>query len=183
MERPHHVSRLLSSQFETDGPLGQKNMFISRRADTSDSVRSILRATRVLKAGMVIFIASDVRWSGPNAVSARFLGSEFEFSTTWVMLAALSGAPVVPVYCTMSANAAHSLEFLPRSWVPSSTAHPGEIASWVQRSLDETEKRVREHPSNSNEYFFWSEPSEQAHERAKRRVGRDAARGAREPRQ
>jgi KDO2-lipid IV(A) lauroyltransferase len=156
MERPHHVSRLLSRQFDSEGPLGQKKLFISRKADASESAASILRATRVLKAGMVVFIASDVRWSGQNVVSGRFLGRDYEFSATWAKLAALSGAPVVPVFCAMASDGSHELEFL-EGWhiAASSTGH--EIANWVQKSLDELEARVAREPANSNDYFFWSD--------------------------
>ncbi len=162
MERPHHISRYLNQQFETDGPLGQKRLFISRRSDASESAGSILRAGRVLKAGMGVLIASDVRWSGPHTAPATFLGREYTFSATWVALAALTGAPVVSVFCKMAPDGTHDLEFLPPFRVPSQAPSDGQAGAWVQRAVGEIEERVRQEPSNSNEYFFWSEPDDPA---------------------
>jgi KDO2-lipid IV(A) lauroyltransferase len=173
MERPHHVSRLLSQQFDSEGPLGQKKLFISRKSDAGESAAAVLRATRVLKAGMVVFIASDVRWSGANVAPARFLGQRYDFSATWVKLAALSGAPVVPVFCSMTADGMHELEFLEPWYVPS-TSSEADIARWVQRSLDEIEARVRRDPANSNEYFFWSESDDWIAARRRAATSREA---------
>ncbi len=158
MERPHHISRVLGRHFETDGPLGQKKLFISRKADPSEAAGSILRAGRVLKAGMVVLIAGDVRWTGPQTAPGRFLGREYTFSATWVALAALTGAPVVRVFCTMDPDGGHQLEFLPAFHVPPDAPSRGETSYWVQTCLDAIEQRVKSDPANSNEYFFWSEP-------------------------
>lgn len=168
MERPHHISKLLSQGFETDGPLGQRKLFISRRADPSESAGAILRAGRVLKAGMGILIASDVRWEGPHTAPARFLGREYQFSATWVALASLTGAPVVPVFCRMAPDGTHELEFLPDFHVPPDAAADGGAGGWVQRALDEIERRVGGDPANSNEYFFWAEPDDPAARLARR---------------
>jgi KDO2-lipid IV(A) lauroyltransferase len=157
MERPHHISKFLNRQFETDGPLGQRKLFISRRAGPSESAGSILRAARILKAGMVVLIASDVRWTGPHTAAASFLGREYNFSATWVALAALTGAPVVSVFCRMDPEGAHQLEFLPHFHVPADAPGNGQAAHWVQSALSQIEERVQSYPGNSNEYFFWSE--------------------------
>ncbi len=157
MERPHHISKFLNKEFDTDGPLGQKKLFISRKASPTEAAGSILRAGRVLKAGMVVMIAGDVRWSGGNTAEASFLGSTYRFSATWVTLAALTGAPIVPVFCRMESDGANHLEFLPSFHVPSDGAKPGRIEQYVQPCLARIEERVRLHPENSNEYFFWDE--------------------------
>ena len=97
-ERPRNVSKYLGKQFRTDGPLGQEKLFISRRSSPSEAAGSILRASRVLKAGMVLKIASDVRWHGGHTAPGEFLGETYQFSTTWIVLAAMTGAAVVPVF-------------------------------------------------------------------------------------
>ena len=158
MEKPHHVSKMLAKEFETDGPLGQKKLFISRKANPTEAAGSILRAGRVLKAGMVVMIASDVRWETGITAEASFLGQTYRFSATWVSLAALTGAPVVPVFCRMEADGAHHLEFLPSFHVPKDGGKPGRVAEFVQPCLTAIEERVRLHPENSNEYLFWDEP-------------------------
>jgi KDO2-lipid IV(A) lauroyltransferase len=162
MERPHHVSRRLGQEFETDGPLGQKKLFISRKASATEAAGSILRAGRILKAGMTILIASDVRWNGQHTAPAMFLGNQYTFSATWVVLAALTGAPVVSVFCRMRPDGTHELEYLPPFEVPSDAHTSNQTAYWVQKAVSEIELRVGLDPANSNEYFFWSSPDDSA---------------------
>lgn len=157
MERPRHVSKYMTKQFETDGPLGQDKLFISRKGDAAGAAGSILRAARVLNAGMLVYLAGDVRWTGPHTQPARFLGREFTFSATWVNLAALTGAPVVPVFCQMRDDGRYQVEFRPGFQVPSDAVKTGQAGHWVQTYLSLLEEQVRLHPENSNEYFFWTE--------------------------
>ena len=159
MERPRHVSKYLMKQF---GPLGQEKLFISRKGDPSGSAGSILRASRILKAGMLVYIAGDVRWSGPHAQPARFLGRTFQFSATWANLAAMTRAPVVPVFCQMVPDGTYQIEFRPAFHVPADASKTGETAVLVQSFMSAIEDLVRLYPDNSNEYFFWPEPDDQA---------------------
>jgi lauroyl/myristoyl acyltransferase len=161
MERPRHISRYLSRQFATDGPLGQSKLFISRsKGDPAGSASSILRASKILNAGMIIYLAGDVRWTGPNTQVARFMGQHYHFSATWVLLAALTGAPVVPVFCPMLADGTYQIDFRPPLSIPKDAPRNGQVLPWVQSYLETLEDEVRLHPDNSNEYFFWSESDE-----------------------
>jgi KDO2-lipid IV(A) lauroyltransferase len=161
MERPRHVSRYLTRQFATDGPLGQSKLFISRsKGDPAGSAGSILRAAKVLQSGMIIYLAGDVRWTGPNTQVARFLGQRYHFSATWVRLAALTGAPVVPVFCPMLADGSYHVDFRPPFQIPEDAPRNGRTLDWVQSYLRILEDEVRRHPDNSNDYFFWSESDE-----------------------
>ncbi len=160
MERPNHVSQYLKQRFETEGPLGQKRLFISRKADPNEAAGSILRAGRVLKAGMIMLIAGDVRWEGGNTEEATFLGNTYQFSSTWATLAAITGAPVVPVFCRMLRDGTHRLEFLPGFNVPGSAVRQKQLGAYVQTCLDQVQERVRLSPENSNEYFFWDDPDD-----------------------
>lgn len=158
MERPHHVSKLLGHHLRMDGPLGQAGMLISRkRSGSAEAAGMVLRAVKVLRAGMVLCLAGDVRWSGPNTAPARFLGEDLTFTATWVILAALSGAPVVPVFCRMSRNGAYDLEFRPSFRVPSDTVATGQVPRFVQAFLEDVEGQLRDDPANGNEYALWSE--------------------------
>ena len=158
MERPRHISKYLTKQFETDGPLGQKKLFISRsKDDPVNSASSILRASRVLSAGMLIYLAGDVRWSGQNTQTGHFLGRTYQFSATWVRLAAMTGAPVVPVFCRMRADGTYQVEFQTAFLVPEDAPRTGQTRHWVQSYLELLEEQVRLYPENSNEYFFWPE--------------------------
>jgi KDO2-lipid IV(A) lauroyltransferase len=162
MERPRHVSKFLERQFDADGPLAQGKLFISRKGDATGSAGSILRASRALKAGMILYLAGDVRWTGAHTQVAEFLGRNFRFSATWVHLAALSGAPVVPIFCHMQPEGRYHVEFRPPWHVPAEAVHDGGAAAWVQRFLTMLEEQVRLHPANSNEYFFWPAPDADA---------------------
>jgi phosphatidylinositol dimannoside acyltransferase len=157
MERPRHISRFMSRHFKTDGPLGQDKLFISRQGVPADSASSILRAARTLKAGMLLYLAGDVRWTGQMTDSARFLGRSMRFSTTWVVLAAMTEAPVVMVFCRMQPDGRYHMGFRPAFTVPKNAADKGKAAEWVERFIEVLEDQVRCYPANSNDYFFWSE--------------------------
>jgi lauroyl/myristoyl acyltransferase len=157
MERPRHISRFLARQFDTDGPTGQKKLFISRRATPAEAAGSILRASRVLSAGMILMIAGDVRWSGAHTSAAEFLGHRYDFSNTWVKLAAMTGAAVVPVFCRFDEDGAFQLEFLDPYTVPRDHTDAEQVAGHVQNYLRVIETHVARSPANSNDYFFWSE--------------------------
>ncbi len=158
MERPRNVSRYMTDQFRTDGALGQEKLFISRRSTPTEAAGSILRAMRILNAGMVLQIASDVRWQGAHTAPGHFLGSTYLFSTTWIVLAAMTGAPVVPTFCRPDGKGRYHLDFLPSFRVPAETPKNGQATIYVQRSLDAVAEQVRRHPDQSNDYFTWPKP-------------------------
>jgi phosphatidylinositol dimannoside acyltransferase len=159
MERPRHISRYMARHFETRGPLGQDKLFISRQGVPADSASSILRAARAIKAGMLLYVAGDVRWTGQLTESARFLGRTMRFSTTWVALAAMTEAPVVIVFCRMEPDGRYHIEFREAFQIPKDVAARGEVGRWVQHFMDTLEEQVRRFPANSNDYFFWEELS------------------------
>ncbi len=160
MERPRHISKFLSQQFDTDGPTGQKKLFISRKATPSEAAGSIMRAMRVLNSGMILMIAGDVRWSGPQNSSATFLGKPYTFSNTWVKLAALNGAPVLRVFCRIEEDGSYKLDFHEPYTIPRGNPDAEESAAYVQDFLAVVESEVARSPENSGEYFFWGEPVE-----------------------
>lgn len=155
MERPRHISKFLERQFRVDGPVSQDKLFISRKGDPNGSAGTILRAARALKAGMILYLAGDVRWSGAHTQPGRFLGVRHHFSATWVRLAAMTSAPVVPVFCHMRPEGTYHIEFLAPLEVPNDSGDGDRAQHWVQSFLCLLEDQVRLHPSNSNEYFFW----------------------------
>lgn len=157
MERPRHVSKFLERQFAVDGPLAQEKLFISRKGDANGSAGSILRAARALGAGMTLYLAGDVRWTGAHTQTATFLGRRFQFSATWVNLASMTGAPVIPVFCHMQPDGRYHIQFHPPFRVPPDAMPTEQVQPWVQSFLTLLEAQVRLHPSNSNEYFFWPE--------------------------
>ena len=157
MERPRHISKFLSRQFDSDGPTGQKKLFISRRSNPKEAASSILRASRVLRDGMILMIAGDVRWVGPQTTPGTFLGRRYNFSNTWAKLAAMTGAPIVPVFCRIAPDGTYELEFQSSYTLPEGTPDPEELEGWVQAYLQTIEEQVERHPANSADYFFWSD--------------------------
>jgi KDO2-lipid IV(A) lauroyltransferase len=161
MERPRHISRFMARHFKTDGPLGQQRLFISRQGIPADSASSILRAARAIKAGLLLYLAGDVRWTGRLTEPARFLGSTMRFSTTWVVLAAMTEAPVIMAFCRMESDGRYHLEFRPAFRVPKDAPEKGETGEWARYFIETLEDQVRRYPSNSNDYFFWRDPDQQ----------------------
>ncbi len=162
MERPRSISRFMSRRFNGEGPHSQDKLFISRKGDSTEGASSILRASRVLKAGMLLYMAGDVRWSGKLTEPARFLGRTMRFSSTWVVLASMTAAPVVPVTCHVGEDRRFHLEFRPAFQIPRDVEAAGQVGEWVQRFLELVEEQVRLHPSNSNDYLFWREDEQVA---------------------
>lgn len=160
-ERPRQISKLVSRDFGDDGPLGQRRLFISRRLTAKEGSTAIRRAVRILQAGMIVQIAGDVRWSGGRTAPGTFLGKRYRFTTTWITLAAMTGAPVVPVYSVMRPDGSCDLEFLDAIEVSPDALKTGEAARLVQGNLDAIEQRIRLHPDNSLDYLFWSESDPQ----------------------
>jgi len=154
-EKPRNISRYLTQQFATDGELGQAELFVSRKAGTAELASSIYHASRVLRAGMILKVACDVRWQDAKAVTATFLGHTESFSTTWVTMAAMTGAAVLPAFCRMGEDGTFDLEFLPSFQVPTEARRDGQAADWVRRGLGVLESQVRSYPEQSNDYFFW----------------------------
>ena len=155
-ERPRAISKVVERTFTTDGPLGQERLFMSRKASVAEGGTAIRRAVRILEAGMIVQVAGDVRWSGPRTAAADFIGNTYTFTTTWITIAALSGAPVLPAFGRVLADGTYEVEFLPEFSVPSSAARSDDLSPWVREFLAEVEERVRRDPTNSAEYFFWS---------------------------
>lgn len=164
MERPRHISKFLDSRFDTEGPDGQRDLFISRKSDPSKAAASIVKAARMLKAGRIVKMACDVRWSGAHTTTAEFLGCEHDFAHTWVKLAAMTGAPVIPVFCSMKDDGSYLLEFLEPFSVPAAEAStPEAIAGWVRLGLSQIESRLADSPGDSNDYFFWGGEDDPSH--------------------
>jgi len=162
MERPRNISRFMARRFDTEGALSQDKLFISRKGESTDAASSILRAARVLKSGMVLFLAGDVRWSGQMTAPARFLGRTLRFSTTWTHLASMAGSPVVIVHCRIGADRRYHIEFHPPFQVPRDVVQKGQTGYWVQHFMGILEEQIRLHPTNSNDYLFWRESEDQA---------------------
>jgi KDO2-lipid IV(A) lauroyltransferase len=155
-ERPRNISRFLKEQLDSEGPLGQAGLYVSRRTPMTAAASMIVRLARILREGMIVKIACDVRWRAGKVATAEFLGQRETFSSAWVQLAARTGAPVVPAFCRVDEAGTYDIEFQPALHVPPEAARDGRDAEWVQLALAAVESQVRRHPEQSNDYFFWT---------------------------
>lgn len=155
-ERPRNVSQFLKAKLESDGPLGQAGLYISRRTPMTEAASMIVRLARILKEGMIVKVACDVRWRGGKIARADFLGQSDTFTSAWVHLAARTSAAVVLVFCRLDEAGIYHLEFQSPFQVPTDAARNGQDAGWVQKALEAVEVQVGLHPDASNDYFFWS---------------------------
>ncbi|WP_165250789.1 lysophospholipid acyltransferase family protein [Paludisphaera soli] len=157
MERPRSLSRYMASRFEREGPLSQDKLFISRKGGPTDSASSILRAAKVLKSNLMLFLAGDVRWTGQLTAEARFMDRTLRFSTTWIALGAMTQAPIVPVFCRMGEDSRYHMEFRPHFVLPRDAQEEAKAGGHVQAFLDLLQEEIRRHPADSNEYLFWED--------------------------
>src|SRR5438445_706857 len=97
------------------GVMGRLDLLVvpghARPATPAEAAAAVHRAARLLNAGLIVKMASDVRWPDARAVRTTFLGREEPFSTAWVNLAALTGAAVVPAFCRMDDDGRFDLVF------------------------------------------------------------------------
>jgi KDO2-lipid IV(A) lauroyltransferase len=154
-ERPRNVSEYLLRQFRSAGAHGQEGLFVSRTATPAEAASTVYHAARLLKAGMLLKVACDVRWDDAKAATTAFLGRSESFSTTWVTLAAMTGASVVPAFCRMDERGTFHLDFRPPLTVPRDARRDGRALPWVEHALADLEAEVKRHPEHSNDYFFW----------------------------
>ena len=158
MERPRHISRFLSRHFETEGPLGQDKLFISRQGVPADSASSILRAARAIKAGMLLYLAGDVRWTGRLTESASLPGPQHEILDDLGCSGRDDGG--AGRHGVLSHGAGRSLPYRVSPGVSRSQGCTGEGKSaGLGPALHRDPGRSGSpYPSNSNDYFFWSDP-------------------------
>jgi len=150
-ERPRHLSKVIDKYFRSEGPLGQRELFLSRHKSGNAATAAIVRALKCLKAGHVVLTTNDVRWNDNRSVVARLMGIDWRFTSTWVMLAQRSKAPIVQVFCLMLPDGRHELRFLPPEHIPAD-ADPAE---WIQKTLDRLQAMINLEPGNSCEFLSW----------------------------
>lgn len=156
-ERPRRISARVAETFETTGPLGQSELFLSRRMTPSEGASAVRRAIQMLRSGMIVQAAGDVRWQGARCATGRFLGREHRFTTTWISLAARSGALVVPTAARMNHDGSYRVTFQPALAISEASVEPANARALVQQNLDRVEGLIRDDPTNCGDYLYWFE--------------------------
>ncbi len=151
VQRPRHVSRELRRRFDRDdAPHPQRALFLRRAMPPVEAVERLLRARAVLRDGMALYLSGDIPWASCNTRPGRFLGQTRPFLSVWADLAALTRAPVVPVFCTHREGGRYALSFdVP--W----TVVPGAEGLAVARYLERLEAEIAAHPADAVAHLTW----------------------------
>ena len=161
-ERPRNVSKFLADHLRVDGPTGPSGLFLSRRSGMTEAASSVAQAARILAAGLVLKVACDVRWPSGKVAEATFLGRRRDVRRRpGHTLAAMTGRSRSSPSSAGSAEdgGRYDLEFDEPFTLSPAARRGAELGRSVQSALDAVERRVREHPEQSNDYFFWEGPS------------------------
>jgi lauroyl/myristoyl acyltransferase len=152
IQRPKHVSRRVDEAFDRDAgdPFAQSEFFLRRGLPPIECTRRVLRVHEALRRGMAVYLSGDVPWVSRNARPARLLRREQTFLSVWADLAALAGAPVVPMFCAHRPGGGHRLTF-DAAW----NVRPGEEGEAVQRYIDRLEQVIRDDPADAVAHVTW----------------------------
>jgi len=88
---------------------------------------------------------------GLKHITLPFLNKSFPFATGMVNLAKMSGAPLIPVYCTPAANNTFRLELGPPLAMPKELDRQEFVEGVLRRQVSELDARIRQHPG-----WYWS---------------------------
>lgn len=151
VQRPRHVSAAMRRWFDADGdPYPQRSYFLRVAMPPSEATPRILQARDALRAGQAIYLNGDIPWPSCNARTGRLLGRTHEFLSIWADLAALTGTPVVPLFCTHGPGGRFTLGF-DSAW----TIAPGEEADAVQGYLRRLEEVIAANPADAIPHLTW----------------------------
>jgi hypothetical protein len=152
VQRPHHVSAELAAMFEegigTSWP--QPEFFLKRRMRPGEGARKVWLARGAMKAGMAVYVNGDVAWPSGCARPGALLGTRRLFMAAWADLAAMTGAPVVPVLARHLPGGRFAVEFHEPWWV-----EPGGEGEAVARYLAMLESAIVEHPGEAVAHLTW----------------------------
>ena len=102
-----------------------------------------------------MYVNGDVAWPSGCARPGRLLGHRRTFLSAWADLAVMTGAPVIPVFCTHRPAGRFALTFDP-PW----TIDLGSEEAVVARYLERLEAEIAAHPADAVAHLLW--PSFQA---------------------
>ncbi|WP_197446543.1 LpxL/LpxP family acyltransferase [Tautonia plasticadhaerens] len=160
VQRPRHVSAELARWFDRAGTAGdpdslgrhpQSGFFLRRSMPPGEGVLRVLRARSALREGMAIFINGDVAWDAGCARPGRLLGRESNYQSAWADLAAITGAPVLPVFCSHRPGGRFSMTIDP-PWSLSA----GDQQRAVDRYLSRLESAIAAEPAEAIAHLLWA---------------------------
>ncbi len=151
VQRPYHASKTLLTRFDAaEGPHAQSGFCLTRDLTSKGAVSLMMRARIALLDGWGVYLNGDIPWPGCNTRRGTLLGLEQSWLAIWADLAALTGAPVVPVFCEHRGAGRYRLIFeAPR------VIQPGSEDEAVQESLGLLESRIIARPDDAPAHLLW----------------------------
>ncbi|RUL81586.1 lysophospholipid acyltransferase family protein [Tautonia sociabilis] len=190
LQRPRHVSAELSRWFDLAGTaddphrpgpgpgpgtgpgplralLPQPGFFLRRTMPPGEGVLRVLRSRAALRAGLAVYLNGDVAWDSGCSRPGQLLGLRANYQAAWADLAALTGAPVLPILCVHRPGGRFGLTIDP-PW----TLRRGDQQAAVDRYLARLESAISSEPAEAIAHLLWPpslgpEPSD----RPRRAVG------------
>jgi len=151
-DRPIHVvlSREEDAGIERYLRLGGARLrFVTRRQATST-----LGLLAALRRDEIVAMQGDRPTGERGDVVLPFFGDPAAFPIGPFVLARAAGAPVVPAFCSMTADARYQIVVEPLIWVK-----PGEEVAALATMVGSLERAVRAHPTQWFNFFdVWSPP-------------------------
>lgn len=111
------------------------------------STRNLLQH---LTKNAILCVAIEGRL-GQKHLTLPFLGKPYPFATGIVTLAKLSGAPLIPLYCTPAVKGTYRLEIGPPLPLPQDLERDALFESVLTRQVCDLDARIRRHPD-----WYWS---------------------------
>jgi lauroyl/myristoyl acyltransferase len=168
VQRPRHVSRMLSSWFDgVRGPHDQSALFLRRNLPPAEAIELLVRARTALRDGLALYLCGDIPWQGPNGRPGRLLGHDRRFLAIWTELAVLTRAPVFHVFCVHLPGGKFLLELEAVGWV-----HAGEEDDAVADYLKGLEARIAIEPAQAVAHLLWPCFSQSHSDRSAAHAGR-----------
>lgn len=151
VQRPPHISGVLSRLFDARLARGREHdLFLRRESTPAAAVELLLRARAVLRKGQAVYACGDIPWHGRNCRPGRLLGRDDSFLSIWADLAALMRVPVFDVFCDYLPGGRYRLEISAASQV-----RTGEEALAVAAFLERLEARIVRDPSQAVAHLLW----------------------------
>lgn len=151
VQRPRHVSRELHHQFaRSEGPHPQSGFFLRRGMPPAEAAARLLRARAALRDGLAVYLSGDIPWDSPNSRPGTLLGQRRSFLAIWADLAALTGSPVVAVFCNHRPAGRFALRFEPLGPIENGTE-----AAAVARYLRLLDRAIALDPADAVAHLTW----------------------------
>lgn len=113
------------------------------KEDDFSSTRALFQA---LTQEQILCLALEGS-NGKNHLRLSFLGGHKQFATGGVNLTKLSGAPLLPIYCTRAGNKDFLLEFGAPIELPKESSREQIVAAALTHQTQALEARIREKPA------------------------------------